>query len=122
MTRHLLLPVLLLFFMSATAQHAKVIPDANLVAPEKTSFVKSEALTAECSGLRKFQDVDTQWMRTLSSRSIEHGAPNKTALGLKKAEKTRLKFENVSRDQNPETANPNAETPTVGTGDKIIFI
>lgn len=115
MKRTLLLAAVGLFPMNVLAQHAKITPNSQLYQAEKAQFTKSEELTAECLGLRKFQDVDTQWMRTLSSRRIEHGAPNKTALELRKAEKTRLKFENPSREQSPEVANPMATDPTVGT-------
>ncbi|MCB9190812.1 MAG: T9SS type A sorting domain-containing protein [Flavobacteriales bacterium] len=115
MKRPLLLPGLLLLSFAAFAQHAKVVPNPALVPTEKAQFVKSEELSAECLGLRKFQDIDTKWMRTVGSRSIEHGAPNKSELDRRKAEKTRLKFENVSREQNPEVANPLATDPVVGT-------
>lgn len=115
MKRTLLLAVAGLFCINVMAQHAKISPNAQLYQPEKTRFTKSEEITAECVGLRKFQDVDTHWMRTVSSRRIEHGAPNKTALELRKAEKTHSKFEKPNREQNPEVANPLATDPTVGT-------
>ncbi|MFM1876964.1 MAG: hypothetical protein RL266_2701 [Bacteroidota bacterium] len=115
MKRTLLLAAVGLFCINVLAQHAKVTPNSQLNQVETARFTKSEEMTAECLGLRKFQDVDTQWMRTLSSRRIEHGAPNKTALELKKAEKTRLKFENTGREQSPEVADPLATDPTVGT-------
>jgi hypothetical protein len=115
MKQLLLLSVFLLLSVVCFAQHAKIVPSTSLIPAEKAQFVKSEELSTECLGLRKFQDIDSQWMRTVSSRSIEHGAPNKSELDLRKAEKTRLKFEHVSRDQNPEVANPLANDPVVGT-------
>lgn len=115
MKRPLLLPVFLFFSAASFSQHAKVTPDPDQVSPITTHFVKSEELTAECLGLIKYQDIDTKWMRTVSSRSIEHGVPNKSELERTKEEKTQLKFANASRDQNPEVANPLAVDPVVGT-------
>ncbi|TNF29229.1 MAG: hypothetical protein EP314_02970, partial [Bacteroidetes bacterium] len=114
MKTHLLLFVLLMTGLTTIGQHSKVIPTAALFPPRQSNFMKSEPLTAECLGLRKFQDVESNWMRTVSSRSIQHGAPNKSELDRRKQEKTRLKFENVSRDVTPEVENALAVTPTVG--------
>lgn len=112
------LSTLLIFLAVAgftQAQHAKITPSTLEHSVEKIQFVKSEEITAPCVGLRKYSDITERWMRTVSSGKIEHGAPNKTALELRKAEKTRLKFANAGREQTPEVADPLATTPTLGT-------
>jgi len=96
------------------AQHAKVVPSSADKQPEKTSFIKSQEFSLPCLGSRSMADVTTPWMRTVSSRRIVHGSPNQSALEQKKADKTRHKFDNMSRDQNPEVANPLATTPNLG--------
>lgn len=99
----------------AYGQHSKISPDPSLFTPEVSMFQKSEEKSEACLGSRKFEDVTAKWMRTIGSRSIEHGAPNKSALDLLKAEKTRLKFDNGARDVIPENASPLATTPILGT-------
>ncbi len=112
-----LLPFLLAsgFAFTCSAQHAKISPSPALAPTANIQFNKSEIISEPCLGARKYQDITERWLRTVSSRSITHGAPNKSELDRIKAEKTRLKFENVSRDQSPEVASPLAETPVLGT-------
>ena len=98
----------------AHSQHAKIVPADASKRLENTNFVKSQEFSLPCLGSRSMADISTPWMRSVSSRSIVHGAPNQSVLERKKADKTRLKFENVSRDQNPEVVNPLATTPTLG--------
>jgi hypothetical protein len=104
------------FFSATFAQHAKISPSADIQPLDNIRFTKSEPKSEPCLGLRRYQDIEERWLRTVSSRAITHGAPNKSQLDQIKQEKTRLKFESLSRDQNPEEiANPLAVTPTVGT-------
>jgi len=115
MFKHLLIPFLAATCSFGFAQHSKQLPSAELFPAEKAHFTKSEELSAPCLGLRKHQDVTEHWMRTVSSGRVIHGAPNRTALELKKDEKTRLKAENTLRESVPEVENPLAVTPTLGT-------
>lgn len=97
------------------AQHAKISPAENLEPIESIQFTRSERFSEPCLGSRKYQDVTENWLRTVSSRAIKHSSPNKSELDRIKEEKTRLKFENTSREQNPEVASPLAVTPVLGT-------
>lgn len=97
------------------AQHVKITPSADLKPAENVRFSKSEVFSEPCLGLRKYQDISEQWLRTVSSRNIAHGAPNKSELDRKKADKTQLKFQFSAKDQNPEVTNPLAVTPSLGT-------
>lgn len=111
------LPLLLLIGLGGTlqGQHVKIGPSMSDYAMEEARFTKSAELSAPCLGLRKYSDITESWLRTVSSGRIEHGAPNKTALELKKEAKTLLKFNNTNKDLVPEVANPLAVTPTLGT-------
>ena len=106
--------ILLGFYGITQAQHIKVVPSVADHQPQRTTFVKSEIQSLPCLGSRSMADVTNPWMRTITSGKRIHGAPNKSALELKKAEKTRLKFENAGREENPEVVNPLATTPTLG--------
>jgi len=107
--------IFLLCSIAANGQHTKTTPSIIDHPAEIARFEKSVELTEPCLGLQSANDITDSWMRTVSSGKVIHGAPNFSALELKKADKTRLKFENVSREQSPEVANPLATTPTVGT-------
>ncbi|MCF8459804.1 MAG: T9SS type A sorting domain-containing protein [Flavobacteriales bacterium] len=106
---------LLGFYGITQAQHAKVTTNVAGQEPETSRFVKSQEFSQPCLGSRSMADVTNPWMRTVTSGKRIHGAPNKSALELRKAEKTRLKFENASREASPEVNNPLATTPTLGT-------
>ena len=103
------------FTAIGSAQHAKITPSAGLQPIENIRFTKSEKFSEPCLGSRRYQDITDSWLRTVSSRRIEHGMPNKSDLDRIKAEKTILKFENASREQNPEIGSPLAVTPVLGT-------
>lgn len=109
-----LFPALLLFG-TAQAQHQKVSLPATNLSAESARFIKSGKFSLPCLGSRKASEVTDPWMRTISSGRVIHGAPNKTALDLRKEEKTRNKFQNAQREPQPEVANPLATTPTLGT-------
>jgi hypothetical protein len=105
--------ILVAFYGITQAQHVKVTPSNAEGQLQETTFVKSQEFSLPCLGLRSMADISNPWMRTVSSSRVIHSAPNKSELELKKAEKTRLKFENMSREENPEVLNPLATTPTV---------
>ncbi len=84
--------ILFAFYGITQAQHVKVAPSNADGQLQETTFVKSEEFSLPCLGSRRMTDISNPWMRTVSSGRVTHGAPNKSELELKKAEKTRLKF------------------------------
>ena len=108
--------ILAMFLFGTTeAQHLKVSPSSTIIAAESARFVKSEEFSLPCLGSRKASDVTNPWMRSVSSGRVIHGAPNKSALDLRKEEKTRNKFQNSQREPQPEVTNALATTPSLGT-------
>ena len=108
--------VIALFLLgTAQAQHVKVTPIGPNISAEKAKFVKSEEFSLPCLGSRKASDVTNPWMRSVSSGSVIHSSPNKSALDQRKEEKARNKFQNAQREPQPEVTNPLATTPTLGT-------
>lgn len=105
----LLIPALLLTLSSA-AQHAKIVPSADVHPPIKAQYKKSELHTVPLAASIDLKEVRSDWNLKVSHIAPVHGSPVKRLLDDLKLEKTQMK----TASDGSENASPDAVTPAMG--------